>query len=140
MAPAALLAVHTVTLTALAAVAAVASPDGFSPGGGGAQRYAEAIKATTLSHGAPPHPLHADRATVRHGQTGSAVFTVNGAGPTEPFTHFFETSVGSGHMSLTLREDFRTHLRMAAADLGVKHIRGHGLLDDDMSVSYSYVV
>ena len=25
---------------------------------------------------------------------------------------------------------------MAARDLGVKHIRGHGLLDDDMSVSY----
>ena len=31
--------------------------------------------------------------------------------------------VGSGHMSLTLREDWRQHIRMAARDLGVKHIR-----------------
>jgi len=38
-------------------------------------------------------------------------------------------------MALTLRQDFREHLAMAAKDLGVKHIRGHGLLDDDMSVS-----
>ena len=35
-------------------------------------------------------------------------------------------------MSLTLREDWRHHIRMAARDLGVKHIRGHGLLDDDI--------
>ena len=61
-----------------------------------------------------------------------------GASSTEHFSHFYETCVGSGHMSLTLREDWRTHIRMAAKDLGVKHIRGHGLLDDDMSVSYAY--
>ena len=58
-------------------------------------------------------------------------FTV-GSKPSERFSHFFETSVGSGHKSLTLREDWRNHIRMAARDLGVKHIRGHGLLDDDI--------
>jgi xylan 1,4-beta-xylosidase len=107
-------------------------------GGGGAQAKAEALKAHSLEHGEPAHPLHADRKTVRHGEVGvSGPFVVGGNG-TEPFSHFFETSVGSGHMSLTLREDWRQHLRMAARDLGVKHIRGHGLLDDDMSVSYAY--
>lgn len=75
--------------------------------------------------------------SVRTGQVGTAAFTV-GASSTEHFSHFYETCVGSGHMSLTLREDWRTHIRMAAKDLGVKHIRGHGLLDDDMSVSYAY--
>jgi hypothetical protein len=106
--------------------------------GGGGQRFAEEVMAHTVEHGAPPHPLHEHRATVRTGELGSAAFTVGGAEPTEHFSHFFETSVGSGHMSLTLREDWRNHIRMAARDLGVKHIRGHGLLDDDMSVSFAY--
>jgi hypothetical protein len=106
---------------------------------GGAQKYAEDIKMHTMKHGAPPHPLHLDRSTVRSGQTGHAgPFNISTTEPTQAFSHFFETSVGSGHMSLTLREDWRTHIRMAARDLGVKHIRGHGLLDDDMSVSYAY--
>lgn len=105
---------------------------------GGAQKYAEEIKAHTIEHGAPAHPLHVDRAAVRSGQKGSAgPFKVSTTEPTQVFSHFFETSVGSGHMSLTLREDWRQHIRMAARDLGVKHIRGHGLLDDDMSVSYA---
>ena len=104
---------------------------------GGAQRFAEEIMEHTVAHGAPPHPLHETRGTVRTGQVGAAAFTV-GSKPSERFSHFFETSVGSGHMSLTLREDWRNHIRMAARDLGVKHIRGHGLLDDDMSVSFAY--
>ena len=109
-------------------------------GGGGGQRYAESLKSHHLEHGAPAHPLHADRDSVRSGQSGVAAFSV-GMGSTvatQPFSHFFETCVGSGHMSLTLREDWRNHLRMSARDLGVKHIRGHGLLDDDMSVSFAY--
>ena len=69
---------------------------------------------------------HTYRVRVRTGQIGTAAFRVNLSAPTENFSHFFETSVGSGHMSLTLREDWRQHLRMAARDLGVKHIRGHG--------------
>jgi xylan 1,4-beta-xylosidase len=106
---------------------------------GGAQQYAEDIKAFTMKHGAPPHPVHLDRDVVRTGETGHAgPFNVSTTAPMQTFTHFFENSVGSGHMSLTAREDWRTHIRMAARDLGVKHIRGHGLLDDDMSVSYAY--
>ena len=95
------------------------------------------LPTQTLVHGAPAHPIHAARSSVRIGQVGAAAYTV-GSAPSEKFSHFFENSVGSGHMSLTLREDWRNHIRMAARDLGVKHIRGHGLLDDDMSVSYAY--
>jgi hypothetical protein len=107
-------------------------------GGGGAQAKAEAIKAHSLEHGEPAHPLHAGRKTVRHGEIGKVGPYLVGGNGTQNFSHFFETSVGSGHMSLTLREDWRQHIRMAARDLGVKHIRGHGLLDDDMSVSFAY--
>jgi hypothetical protein len=109
-----------------------------SRGAGGGQAQVEAIRAHTLAHVAPAHPLHADRPTVRSGESGTAGPFVVGSETNQPFSHFFETSVGSGHMSLTLREDWRQHIRMAARDLGVKHIRGHGLLDDDMSVSYAY--
>lgn len=79
-----------------------------------------------LRDGAPSHPLHSTRSTVRHGQSGTSSFTVHASDTVAPFTHFFETSVGSGHMSLTLRQDWREHVTMAARDLGVKHIRGHG--------------
>ena len=41
--------------------------------------------------------------------------------------------VGSGHGSLALRADYRDHLAKVQRDIGFKHIRGHGLLDDDMS-------
>lgn len=34
---------------------------------------------------------------------------------------------------MTLRADYREHLARFQRDVGVKHIRGHGLLDDDMS-------
>ena len=117
------------------------STAGNSPGGG-AQLYAERIAALHLSEGSVSHPRREDRANILSNSgaaPGSAGFRINTSADaaTTPFTHFFEESVGSGHMSLTLREDWRGHLRMARRDLGVRRIRGHGLLDDDMSVSMS---
>jgi xylan 1,4-beta-xylosidase len=41
--------------------------------------------------------------------------------------------VGSGHGSLALRADYREHLARVQRDIGFKHVRGHGLLHDDMS-------
>jgi len=41
--------------------------------------------------------------------------------------------VGSGHASLSLRSDYREHMRNAARDIGFKYVRFHGILDDDMS-------
>jgi xylan 1,4-beta-xylosidase len=40
--------------------------------------------------------------------------------------------VGSGHASLTLREDWRQHMRNTKRDIGFKYVRFHGILDDDM--------
>ena len=60
--------------------------------------------------------------------------TVDLTAPTTPFVHNWEECVGSGHMLLGTRADWRAHLKLAKDELGMKRIRGHGLLDDDMSV------
>lgn len=55
--------------------------------------------------------------------------------PRVPFDHTWEECIGSGHASLTLRADWREHVAMARRDLGIKRVRFHGILDDDMSTS-----
>ena len=54
-----------------------------------------------------------------------------------PFPHYWERCVGSGHGALTMREDWRQHVAMAHRDLGIQRVRFHGILDDDMSVSFA---
>jgi len=54
--------------------------------------------------------------------------------PTTTFPHFWKRCVGSGHMALGARDDWRRHLKLAHDELGFAGVRGHGLLDDDMSV------
>jgi hypothetical protein len=128
-------------------VSARGDPFHAGGGGGGAQIYAEQLGRHHREHRSVAHPTRADRPNVvSTGTSGLAAYAVStgentigadgSGGGAVPFTHFFEQSVGSGHMSLTLRADWRSHVAMAAKDLGVRHIRGHGLLDDDMSVSY----
>lgn len=51
-----------------------------------------------------------------------------------PFVHNWKKCVGSGHMLLGTRADWRSHLLLAKNELGFVGVRGHGLLDDDMSV------
>ena len=52
--------------------------------------------------------------------------TVTGIGGT-PFEHRWKRSFGSGHASLTLRDDWRAHLMAAASELGLAGVRHHGL-------------
>jgi xylan 1,4-beta-xylosidase len=40
--------------------------------------------------------------------------------------------VGSGHAILALRADWQAQLRRAREELGFRHVRFHGILDDDM--------
>src|ERR1700760_2698434 len=47
-------------------------------------------------------------------------------------SHFWEHTVGSGHAPLALRADWQSHLRRCQRELGFKHVRLHGLLNDDM--------
>ena len=46
--------------------------------------------------------------------------------------HVWEHTVGSGHATLALRADWQAQLRRAREELGVRHVRFHGILDDDM--------
>lgn len=59
-------------------------------------------------------------------------FTCSLAAIPVPLTHAWEHTIGSGRALLGLRADWRHHLRRAHRDLGVRHVRFHGMLDDDM--------
>ena len=48
------------------------------------------------------------------------------------FDFFWNHCVGSGHGSLALREDWQQHLQNAHESIGVKSVRFHGILDDDV--------
>ena len=62
-----------------------------------------------------------------------ATFRINATGPRTPsFAHVFHHTVGSGHATLGLRDDWRAHLRLARDALGLRQVRFHGIFDDDM--------
>ncbi len=48
------------------------------------------------------------------------------------FPHFWEHTLGSGHATLGLRADWQQQLLRARDELGVRHVRFHGILDDDV--------
>lgn len=57
------------------------------------------------------------------------------AGGSAPFVHTWKTCMGSGHAALGTRVDWRAHLSTAVSELGLRGVRMHGWLDDDMSVA-----
>ncbi len=61
-------------------------------------------------------------------------FRVNTTDQGNPFPHYWETCVGSGHAAMGLRADWREQLKKAHDELGFQYVRFHGLLNDDMSV------
>lgn len=69
---------------------------------------------------------------------GTARFEVDLArSKLEPWSHFYSAGVSAGHIGLASRADYRQHMAMAAERCGFKYVRGHGLLDDDVAVSFS---
>jgi len=62
----------------------------------------------------------------------AARFAFDCAGVTTPLPHFWEHTVGSDHALMALRADWRAQLARAHRELGFRHVRFHGLLDDDM--------
>ncbi|MEP6886257.1 MAG: beta-xylosidase, partial [Gammaproteobacteria bacterium] len=60
------------------------------------------------------------------------MFSSDLAGRATEFPHFWEHTVGSGHATLALRADWQAQLKQAHADLGMQHVRFHGILGDDM--------
>lgn len=62
----------------------------------------------------------------------SANFQCDLAGGTSPLPHFWEHTVGSGHAPLGLRADWQSQLKRCHDELGMRHVRFHGLLSDDV--------
>jgi xylan 1,4-beta-xylosidase len=60
------------------------------------------------------------------------VFTCNFEATGTPLPHFWEHTIGSGHATLALRADYQAQLTRCARELGVRHVRFHGLLSDDV--------
>ena len=55
--------------------------------------------------------------------------SVDASGAGDPLVHKWKRSFGSGHASLTLRQDWRTQAAQAAQELGMSGVRYHGVLD-----------
>ncbi len=49
-----------------------------------------------------------------------------------PLSHFWEQTIGSGHATLAWRANWQRQLQRCQAELGVRHVRFHGLLPDDV--------
>lgn len=64
--------------------------------------------------------------------TDSVRFAADLSTPPTPLRHPWQWCVGSGHATLTLRADWQAQLAKARRDLGFRHVRFHGILDDAM--------
>ncbi len=60
--------------------------------------------------------------------------TIDAAGPTKPFPHFWEKMFGSGRAVLSLRESYRQDLRAVKKITGLEYVRFHAILDDENGV------
>ena len=60
-------------------------------------------------------------------------FTCDFSATTESLPHFWEHCVGSGHATLALRADWQAQLKQCHEELGFRHVRFHGMLDDEMN-------
>jgi xylan 1,4-beta-xylosidase len=60
------------------------------------------------------------------------LFKCSANGNRQPFPHYWEHTIGSGHATLALRADWQQQLLRCHAELGFKHVRFHGILSDDV--------
>ena len=67
----------------------------------------------------------------------TAMFSSDLNGRATGLPHFWEHTVGSGHATLALRADWQAQLKQAHDDLGMQHVRFHGILGDDMGTLVS---
>ena len=65
--------------------------------------------------------------------SGSPTFVADVSQTLGAFTPSILDCVGSGHGVLGTRADYQQHLAAVQRDINFKHIRGHGILDDDLS-------
>jgi xylan 1,4-beta-xylosidase len=60
--------------------------------------------------------------------------TIDVTAPGRPFPHFWEHVFGSGRAILTLREGYRSDLREVKAVTGLRYVRFHNILHDEVGV------
>ncbi len=60
-------------------------------------------------------------------------FTCNLDKPGSPLAHVWNHTVGSGHAALAMRADWRAQMLRTRQELGVRHVRFHGILCDEMA-------
>ncbi|MEN5072735.1 xylan 1,4-beta-xylosidase [Isoptericola cucumis] len=58
--------------------------------------------------------------------------------PTGTLTDAWRHSVGTGRLGLALRRDYQDSLALVQREIGFRHVRGHGLLSDDLGVHRPY--
>ena len=64
--------------------------------------------------------------------TQPVLFSADLSSVSLPLRQPWQWCVGSGHATLALRADWQAQLAQAKRDLGFRHVRFHGILDDDM--------
>jgi xylan 1,4-beta-xylosidase len=72
-------------------------------------------------------------ASLSSAASAATSFSIDVSSPSVPLRFPMLESTGSGHAALALRADYRRDLASASRDIGFKHVRGHGILDDDTS-------
>jgi xylan 1,4-beta-xylosidase len=60
--------------------------------------------------------------------------TVDATAPAHAFPHFWEEMFGSGHASLAMRESYRDDLKAVHDQVGMRYVRFHAILLDDVGV------
>jgi xylan 1,4-beta-xylosidase len=68
------------------------------------------------------------------GSANAQTITVDASTSPRGNPHFWSECVGTGTASLTLRSDLQTHYKIGNRELGMKRVRGHGVLNDDMGI------
>jgi xylan 1,4-beta-xylosidase len=73
----------------------------------------------------------------RIGRPGGIVimnFSIEKKHTSHPFHQHWRFCVGSGHAPLTLRADYGAQLKFIHEELGIRYVRFHGILSDDMEI------
>ena len=87
----------------------------------------------------PPVPLPTPPSPPNPSPPGNTVtISVDASGKGQTFNHVWKNSFGSGHAALGLRKDWQQQLLRASTELGLRGVRQHGLLDDDIGIVVGY--
>src|SRR5438105_963230 len=91
-----------------------------------------AAGAAGLGIAPPVLPVFAAGAPAREPERVSV--TIRSREVIGPLPHIWEECVGSDRAAITLRESWRQDIDLARAELGVKRVRFHGILNDELGV------